>query len=1040
MTENPSSKELKKQIRELQNEIKRLKEEKEIYAEIFSLSPDQICVADIHTFKFLKVNPAFSSFLGHPEEDLVGRSFMDFIHPGDIEPTIAVVNEKLKLGEKVLNFTNRYRCSDGTYHWLEWISQPMPERGITFASAHDITLRKNIEISLRENQAFIGAIMDNLPIGIAVNSVGPTVKFEYINDNFPKFYRTTREALADPDGFWSSVYEDPVFREKIKNRIIKDCATGDPSQMVWEDIPITRKGKETVYVTARNTPIPEKGLMISTVWDVTQRKKTEEALKESEERLDLALSGANEGIWDWYLEENRLHFDSRYYRMAGYEPNEFPAAIEEWEKRLHPEDLEKTLVSVKQYLSGEKEDFDVEFRFQRKGGDYMWIRGKGKIVARNEEGTPIRFTGTHSDITEHKQMEQGLRESEERYRTLHNASFGGLFIHDNGVMLDCNQGLSMISGYTRDELMGMDAFNLIASDWRETVRQKIMAGFEQPYEVEGIRKDGTRYPLYIHGKNLTYMGRVVRAVEYRDITEKKMAEQALQQNYVQLMAIYNTLPVIIWSLDENGIFTLSEGRELKTLGLKSGELVGLSALYLYKDKPLIMEKIKKALKGQSCEYESEASGAIYHSFLTPFYNEDNRVGGVNGIAINVTEKKRVEAELRSLRNYFANIIDSMPSVLIGVDKEGRVTQWNRKAKQITGVSPESAKGQPLEKAFPVLSNELERVKRAIHKRQVCSDPRLVRKEENQTRYEDVTIYPLVANGVEGAVIRVDDVTEQVRLEEMMVQSEKMLSVGGLAAGMAHEINNPLAGMIQTANVMKSRLGDLDMPANRSAAEAIGISMDQIRTFMEKRNILNMVETINESGQRVAEIVNNMLSFARKTDANVSSHRPDRLLDQILEIASTDYDLKKQYDFKTIKIIKEYEENLPMIPCEGAKIQQVLLNLLRNGAQAMQMKHAAKKDPPCFILRVSVEKESRMLRMEIEDNGPGMDEATRKRVFEPFFTTKPVGIGTGLGLSVSYFIIKQNHGGDLKVESRPGSGTKFIIRLPMEGKKEERTGL
>ena len=206
--------------------------------------------------------------------------------------------------------------------------------------------------------------------------------------------------------------------------------------------------------------------------------------------------------------------------------------------------------------------------------------------------------------------------------------------------------------------------------------------------------------------------------------------------------------------------------------------------------------------------------------------------------------------------------------------------------------------------------------------------------------------------------------------------------------------------------------------------------------MEARGIPRMLTTINESGQRIAAIVENMLSFARKSDAAVSSHDPAELLDKILELAATDYDLKKHYDFKTIEIVKEFEDNLPLLPCEGAKIQQVLLNILKNGSQAMQETMSIDSEikyNPKFILRMSQEREINMLRIEIEDNGPGMDEATRKRVFEPFFTTKPVGVGTGLGLSVSYFIITENHGGKMSVESAIGSGSNFIIRLPLHRK-------
>jgi len=269
----------------------------------------------------------------------------------------------------------------------------------------------------------------------------------------------------------------------------------------------------------------------------------------------------------------------------------------------------------------------------------------------------------------------------------------------------------------------------------------------------------------------------------------------------------------------------------------------------------------------------------------------------------------------------------------------------------------------------------------------------------------------------------------------MIQSEKMLSVGGLAAGMAHEINNPLAGMMQTAEVMSNRLRNVEMPANQHAAEAAGTSMTAIHAFMEARDIPRMLKAINLSGLRVAEIVDNMLSFARKGTSAKTTIDLASLLDKTLELATTDYDLKKQYDFKTIETIREYADSLPYVPCESSKIQQVFLNILRNGAQAM---HDTQKkengDPSRFILRIAHEKDENMVRIEIEDNGAGMDEATRKRIFEPFFTTKPVGEGTGLGLSVSYFIISENHGGTLDVISKPNQGANFIIRLPVEKSK------
>nr|WP_319491967.1 PAS domain S-box protein [uncultured Desulfobacter sp.] len=155
-----------------------------------------------------------------------------------------------------------------------------------------------------------------------------------------------------------------------------------------------------------------------------------------------------------------------------------------------------------------------------------------------------------------------------------------------------------------------------------------------------------------------------------------------------------------------------------------------------------------------------------------------------------------------------------------------MTQWNRKAQTLTGLSLEQVRNQPLAQILPFLDKEKHLIETAIRECRVISRPKVSRKTKTEVHYENITIFPLTDNGMQGAVIRVDDVTEQVRLEEMMIQSEKMLSVGGLAAGMAHEINNPLAGMMQTANVIKSRLGDLNLAANLKVAEDLGISVEK----------------------------------------------------------------------------------------------------------------------------------------------------------------------------------------------------------------------
>ena len=205
--------ELEETIIQLEKQIEELRRSRDEYREVFLLSPNLLCTADLNNACFTKINPAFVEKLGYSEKELLSRPFLDFVHPDDIEATLKILEKELKEGKRIINFSNRYKCADGTDLWLDWVSHPFPERGVTFAAAHDITNQKLLEQELRDNQNFIRSVMDNLPIGIAVNLVEPAVEFYYMNDNFPKLYRTTREALKDSNTFWEAVYEDPDFRE-----------------------------------------------------------------------------------------------------------------------------------------------------------------------------------------------------------------------------------------------------------------------------------------------------------------------------------------------------------------------------------------------------------------------------------------------------------------------------------------------------------------------------------------------------------------------------------------------------------------------------------------------------------------------------------------------------------------------------------------------------------------------------------------------------------------------------------------------------------
>ncbi len=534
-----------------------------------------------------------------------------------------------------------------------------------------------------------------------------------------------------------------------------------------------------------------------------------------------------------------------------------------------------------------------------------------------------------------------------------------------------------------------------------------------------------------------------------DITHRKQAEEKLLESEGILKIISEQSLMGIFIIQDTSFIYMNEAfAEILAVpreDLLTSNLAERIAERVHpEDLPFVFEQMQKKQSGVQVGQVQQYS---YRLTIGPeeikWVDQYSKTISYNGrpavlcTLLDVTQKEQAEQKMRELRNYLSNIINSMPSVLVGVDPTGTVTQWNTEATRETGISAADAVGQPLARAFPRLAEEMSQIQDAMRKREIHSQSRQARKEDGQTRYEDITVYPLIVNGVDGAVVRIDDVTERVRIEELMIQSEKMMSVGGLAAGMAHEINNPLAGMIQTASVLSDRLTEMELPANIKAAHEAGTTMEVLRKFMESRSIPQMLLRIRESGTRAAKIVSNMLSFARKGDAEFSKINLIELLDQCVDMAGSDFSLKRKFDFRQIEIEKEYALDLPEVLCAVDKIQQVLLNILRNGAEAMH-EEAAQRNlssyKPRIILRIVHDREAAVVRIDVEDNGPGMDEATRKRVFEPFFTTKSTASGTGLGLSVSYFIVTEIHGGELSVSSAPAQGATFTIRLPLEGRQ------
>jgi PAS domain S-box-containing protein len=275
-------------------------------------------------------------------------------------------------------------------------------------------------------------------------------------------------------------------------------------------------------------------------------------------------------------------------------------------------------------------------------------------------------------------------------------------------------------------------------------------------------------------------------------------------------------------------------------------------------------------------------------------------------------------------------------------------------------------------------------------------------------------------------IVMNDLTDIKKTNSLMIQSEKMMTIGGLAAGMAHEINNPLSIIIQGVQMSLVRL-EADNEKNIEEAVKCGTEINSIRKYLENRKIFEYMEGIKKSGIRASNIISNMLQYSRVSQTKKKPEKINLIIEKSIEIASKDYNYEKKYDFKKIKIIKLFNDDIPHVNCIETEIEQVILNILTNAYHALLEIDSDNFEPK---IKITTGHDNSFATITISDNGPGVGKEMLKHIFDPFYTTKKVDSGTGLGLSISYYIINSNHSGSIIAESELNSGCKFTIKLPV----------
>jgi len=379
-----------------------------------------------------------------------------------------------------------------------------------------------------------------------------------------------------------------------------------------------------------------------------------------------------------------------------------------------------------------------------------------------------------------------------------------------------------------------------------------------------------------------------------------------------------------------------------------------------------------------------------------------------------------------IQEFFSNIIESMPSALITVDGELNVKHINTNALRISNMDAERVRNAPVENAFPMLESFRDEIKVALAQRTTVILDRVEYVNEEQKNYYKITCYPLDAFE-DVTVIQIDDTTSREMLEQRVLQTEKMHSLDGLAAGIAHEVNNPLSAIINGIQNIKRRL-EPDRPANLSVANELELDLGKLNQYLYRREISFFMDSIEESAFRASNIVSNMLKFSKPSGYSREPCDINQLLEQSINFAIKDFELHEDGSINSTTIELNLAQELPRVKALPVELQQVFVNLLQNAQQAI----AARKEVEPESYQGKITLETRMENTDVivivGDNGIGMSDEVARKAFDPYFTTRLHSGGTGLGLSTVHRIINTLLGGQVEIRSAANHGTQFIIAL------------
>jgi PAS domain S-box-containing protein len=764
---------------------------------------------------------------------------------------------------------------------------------------------------------------------------------------------------------------------------------------------------------------------------IGSRGSDEKAANRADERL-----GATVGLWEWDVATGRIACSPGLELIHHRVPGTFTGTYEGLLDLVHPDDRERFAEAISRALE-QKEEFCIEYRIAFSDHSARWAESRGR-VARDSEGSARRLVGVCTDITERRQTLDSLHYGAEPYRSIVEATTEGVWLLDTQRRtVYANWRVSLMLGFTADELAGRKLAEFCFPDDVPAAKNYVelsLRGSAEEFEFRFRHKDGNEVVVFVSMAPARIAGGSTIGVLglFWDVTARKRAEQALHQSEERFRQLAEHLNDVFWVADPVSGRVVYASPAYERLWGRSAHgphddfLDWLDAVHP-DDRERVGDSfdVKKVQSRLDQEYrilQPDGSVRWIRDRRFPVMNEALGVDRLVGIAEDITELKNAELSLRLSEGKLRALLESASEGVVATDAEGKIILVNSMTERLFGYSREDLLGQSVE---ILLVEDLRTIHRG-HRQTYIARPRARPMGAGMTlsaRRKDGATFPVEIslsfaqeheNGSLTVLALITDITERKRIEERLRETAKLESLGVLAGGIAHDFNNLLTGLLGNASM----------------------AMDELPP---ESSVRPMIAEVVRSAERAAHLTQQMLSYSGRGKFIV---RPVNVSEFTRDIVT----LLESSIPRTVKLQLELPAGLPPVDADIAQLQQLIMNLVINGGEAIGdasgvltvrtgVREFAEGRVPASLSENGIVAGRRYVFLQVTDTGSGMDELTKQRIFEPFFTTKFTG--RGLGLASAQGIVR-GHRGSIDVVSSPGRGSTFTVLLPESFLQQTRT--